>query len=405
MEIDAIAPAAFKTGDPLDLWQNAPAEWSQDTLWNLANYINGSAFKPSDFTPDGLHIIKITELKYGVSADTALYSGPYQQKHLLRTGDLLFAWSGNPETSLDAFRWRNGDALLNQHIFRVLPRDGIDKTYFYFLLKFLRPTFIRTARDKATSMGHVKVSDLKRLIAWIPPLDEQRVIAGVLGALDDKIELNRRTNETLEALAQTLFREWFGDLGASAPLPELIEVNPPRLLRKGEVAPYLDMANMPTHSARALEVYDREFGSGMRFMNGDTLVARITPCLENGKTCFVDFLGDGEVGWGSTEYIVLSPKPPLPPEYAYFLARTEQFRAFAISNMTGTSGRQRVPADCFEHFQIAAPPADTTERFGQFARSVFAKMKANDDESRTLAALRDTLLPKLLSGAVRVKAA
>ena len=161
--------------------------------------------------------------------------------------------------------------------------------------------------------------------------------------------------------------------------------------------------NMPTTAARALEVYDREFGSGMRFMDGDTLVARITPCLENGKTCFVDFLGDGKVGWGSTEYIVLRPKPPLLPEYAYFLARTEDFRNFAISNMTGTSGRQRVPADCLNHFQVEVPPAMLAERFGQFARTVFAKMKANDEESRTLAALRDALLPKLLSGAVRVK--
>jgi type I restriction enzyme, S subunit len=186
------------------------------------------------------------------------------------------------------------------------------------------------------------------------------------------------------------------------PLPEAIEVNPPRPLRKGEVAPYLDMANMPTRSARALEVVDREFGSGMRFKNGDTLVARITPCLENGKTCFVDFLNDGQIAWGSTEYIVLRPKSPLPPEFAYFLARTDEFRAFMISNMTGTTGRQRVPAECLSNFKVAVPPAEPADKFGQFASSVFAQMKAHDEESRTLAALRDALLPKLLSGELRV---
>jgi type I restriction enzyme S subunit len=86
-------------------------------------------------------------------------------------------------------------------------------------------------------------------------------------------------------------------------------------------------------------VYVREFGSDMCFMDGNTLVARSTPCLENGKTCFAYFLGEGKVGWGSTEYVVLGPKPPFPVEYAYFLTRTEEFRAFAIPKMTGASGR------------------------------------------------------------------
>ncbi len=186
------------------------------------------------------------------------------------------------------------------------------------------------------------------------------------------------------------------------PLPEAIEVNPPRSLRKGQVAPYLDMANMPTNSGRALDVTNREFGSGMRFMDGDTLVARITPCLENGKTCFVDFLGEGKIGWGSTEYIVLRPKPPLPDEFAYFLARTESFRAFASSNMTGTTGRQRVPANCLNNFPVFVPPVELAKKLGDFAKSVFAQMKSHDDESRTLAELRDALLPKLLSGELRV---
>ncbi|MBI4660536.1 MAG: restriction endonuclease subunit S [Verrucomicrobia bacterium] len=261
---------------------------------------------------------------------------------------------------------------------------------------------------RAITKGHIE-----SFVIPLPPLPEQRAITSVLGKLDDKIELHRRMNETLEALAQSLFKSWFVDATQSAlpkgwremRLPEAIEVNPPRSLRKGEVAPYLDMANMPTRLARALEVYDREFGSGMGFLDGDTLVARITPCLENGKSCFVDFLGDGKVGWGSTEYFVLRPKQRLPTEFAYFLARTDEFRAFAISNMTGTSGRQRVPADCLNHFIIAVPPTELAERFGHFARTVFAQMKAHDDESRTLAALRDALLPKLLSGELRVQSA
>jgi type I restriction enzyme S subunit len=270
-------------------------------------------------------------------------------------------------------------------------------------------------------------------------LDEQRAIAHILGTLDDKIELNRRMSETLEAIARALFKSWFVDFDpvrANAegrdpdlpkplsalfpdsfeetalgeipkgwemkPLTDVIDVNPPRPLRKGEVAPYLDMANMPTRGHAPDVVIDRPFGSGMRFVNGDTLVARITPCLENGKTAFVDFLPHGQVGWGSTEYIVLRPRPPLPHEFAYCLARSTQFRDFAIQSMTGSSGRQRVPAESFSHFPIAALPKIMAELFGRFVTPLLARASAISRENRTLAALRDALLPKLISGEIRL---
>src|SRR5438477_2423653 len=103
------------------------------------------------------------------------------------------------------------------------------------------------------------------------------------------------------------------------------------------------MKNMPTRGHCPDEVIQREFSSGTRFNNGDTLLARITPCLENGKTAFVDFLEEGQTGWGSTEFIVLCPKPPIPAFFGYCVARDNDFREFAIQQMTGTSGRQRVP--------------------------------------------------------------
>lgn len=185
-------------------------------------------------------------------------------------------------------------------------------------------------------------------------------------------------------------------------LPRLIEVNPTRSLRKGQLAPYLDMANMPTQGHIPDTVTDRSFGSGMRFVNGDSLVARITPCLENGKTAFADFLEDDQIGWGSTEYIVLRPKPPLPEEFAYCLARSDGFREFAIQSMTGTSGRQRSPSEALSHYFIAAPPKEIAQHFGTVVRPLFARATAAARESATLAALRDALLPKLVSGELRV---
>ena len=283
------------------------------------------------------------------------------------------------------------------------------------------------------------VTYLRTIEIPLPPLFEQRAIAHILGTLDDKIELNRRMNETLEEMARALFKSWFVDfdpvrakmerrdtglppdvadlfpdrlveseLGEIpegwevVPLPKMIEVNPSRSLRKGEVAPYLDMANMPTRGHVPDTVIDRPFGSGMRFTNGDTLVARITPCLENGKTAYVDFLPHDRVGWGSTEYIVMRPIPPLPNEFAYCLARSPGFREFAIQNMTGTSGRQRVPAQVLSQFLLPSPPEPIATRFGKVVQPLFTRASKAVRESRTLANLRDTLLPKLVSGELQV---
>jgi type I restriction enzyme S subunit len=260
-------------------------------------------------------------------------------------------------------------------------------------------------------MPNLNEGVLRRLPLLLPPSGEQRAIGHMLSTLDDKIELNRRMNETLEAMAQAVFKSWFLDGSVagspkawrSAPLPEAIEINPTRPLRKGEVAPYVDMSNLPTRGHCALNVTNRKFGSGMRFKNGDTLLARITPCLENGKTAFVDWLEDEQVGWGSTEYIVLRPKPPLPPEFGYYLARSEELRSYAIQKMTGTSGRQRVPAACFEQFEVAVPPEPLAKRFGEIAHKHMALIRANDEQNGTLSTLRDSVLPKLLSGEVRLK--
>jgi type I restriction enzyme S subunit len=289
-------------------------------------------------------------------------------------------------------------------------------------------------------------SYLKTIELSLPPLTEQRAIAHILGTLDDKIELNRRANETLEAMARALFKAWFVDFepvcaklegrwqcGQSLPglpahlydlfparlvdselgeIPEgwesvpasrLVEFNPSEPLRKETEAPYIEMAALPTFGSWPEPPVLRPFGSGMRFRNGDTLLARITPCLENGKTAFVQCLPDNTVGWGSTEYIVMRPKLPVPQEFGYLLARDAAFREQAIRSMTGTSGRQRVQADSVAAFRLAAPSNEAVwDAFSRIVAPTFMSIKANAEAIATLAQLRNTLLPKLISGELRV---
>ena len=310
-----------------------------------------------------------------------------------------------------------------------------DPRFCYFLLKSLDLKQFNAGSGVPT----LNRNHIHPLPVHVPPVSEQRSIAHVLGTLDDKIELNRRMNATLEGMSRALFRSWFVDfdpvrakmegrdtglpkeiadlfpdrlvdseLGEIpegwplVPLPELVEVNPPRKLRKGQSAPYLDMANMPTRGHAPDSVVRRPFGSGMRFSNGDTLVARITPCLENGKTAYVDFLRDDEIGWGSTEYIVMRSKQPLPSEFAYLLARSTRFREFAIQNMSGTSGRQRVPAAALAGFSIPSPPSQVSTEFGRAAQLLLRRARSAVIEIRFLSGCRDALLPKLVSGDLRV---
>ncbi len=132
-------------------------------------------------------------------------------------------------------------------------------------------------------------------------------------------------------------------------------------------------------------------------------MAKITPSLENGKTAFVDFLQEGQVGWGSTEYIVLRSKLPLPEDFAYCLARSNGFREYAIQNMTGSSGRQRVQINALSHYILVSPPARIAELFGQTVRPFFMRASKMQEESRVLGCLRDALLPKLISGELRIR--
>ena len=125
-------------------------------------------------------------------------------------------------------------------------------------------------------------------------------------------------------------------------------------------------------------------------MSSVTLCWRASLRHWNGKTAFVDFLTDGETGWGSTEFIVLRPKPPWPPELAYVMAREPNFREHAIVNMTGTSGRQRVPPD------------SVAVAFGASVCLWFDCATRLNHQSRALAEQRDALLPQLVSGKVRM---
>ncbi len=324
---------------------------------------------------------------------------------------------------------------------RVNP-DLADPEYIFWFLQFLyesgRLESHQVQHTGIARFQYTKFSETARIP--LPPLPEQRAIAHILGTLDDKIELNRRMNETLEAMAQALFKSWFVDfdpvrakaegrntgltkeiadlfpdgfedseLGEiprgweATTVGEVFELNPTEKLPKGNIAPYLDMATVPTHGSYPDLPILRPFISGSKYRNGDTLFARITPCLENGKTAFIQSLQENEIACGSTEFIVIRPKEPFPKEFGYLLARDSAFREHAIQSMSGTSGRQRVQESALAAFKITEPGSRTLKVFGTLVNSLFRIIKLNSEQNFALAQIRDLLLPKLLSGEIKIQ--
>ena len=186
---------------------------SRCKLYDLATWKNGAAFKGVKVSPSGKPIIKIAELNNGISESTICTDEQFSEDILLHKGDLVFAWSGNPETSIDIFRYNLTDGWLNQHIFKITVNEKVvDRDFFFYLMKYIKPNFKIIASNKQTTgLGHVTIADLKAITVTIPNHNLQRHIAEILKSLDDKIELNNRINHNLEEQAQALFKSWFVD--------------------------------------------------------------------------------------------------------------------------------------------------------------------------------------------------
>lgn len=330
---------------------------------------------------------------------------------------------------------------LAQRVVTLRGKAGLlDSTYLLYLLQTDEMQSQLRSRATGTTVLGIKQSELRKVILTLPQFDLQLSAAATLKALDDRITLLRDTNATLEAIAQALFKSWFVDFdpvhakmegrppggmdeATAALFPDsfeeselglvptgwqvsslaaTFEINPTRKLSKGSMASYLDMASLGTSGHCAEAPIQREMGSGAKFQNGDTLLARITPCLENGKSAFVDFLSDGQIGWGSTEFLVLCPKAPLPHYLGYLLCRHPAFREYAIQSMSGTSGRQRIQNDVLGRYLLAVPGLEIAAIFADVIEPIQRSIAANHQSTQTLATLRDTLLPRLISGQLRV---
>lgn len=169
-------------------------------------------------------------------------------------------------------------------------------------------------------------------------------------------------------------------------LSEIAEFNPRESIAKGTMAKKISMDKLQPFTRDVLSFEWESFAGGTKFRNGDTIMARITPCLENGKTAKVSCLEDEEIGFGSTEYIVLRAREGVDEDFLYYLVCSPLVRDPAIKSMVGSSGRQRVQTDVVQNLEISIPSTDEQRKIGELLKNLDDKIKLNTEVNENLAA-------------------
>ena len=407
----------------------------QTTLQSIAEFTNGGAWNQTEYSDEGVPVVRVTDInnetveisgcKFLPKSDLERYA-----RHKLRTGDLVICTVGSHPTQPGSVVGRAAvipalahGALLNQNAVCIRPSSsGVDKAWLGYLgrSQVFHEYVIRCARGSASQV-RMAIGLLKEMPVDLPPLAVQQRIAGILSAYDELIENSQRRIKILESMARALYREWFvhfrfpghenhprvasllGEIPQGwevKPVTDAIHVNPRVVVPREGEKPFVPMSCLSNESMLITDIESRTGNSGAKFQNGDTLFARITPCLENGKTGFVQFLPDAiGVAFGSTEFIVLRSRS-LTPEFVYCLARSDEFRGVAIKSMSGATGRQRVQEQCFNEFQIAQPPRALLDQFSVTVAPSFRLAYRLHQQIQNLRRTRDLLLPRLLSGQV-----
>ncbi|MBV6451389.1 MAG: hypothetical protein MHPDNHAH_02125 [Anaerolineales bacterium] len=371
-------------------------EWKSYKLGEIATFYNGRAYKNEEFKSFGTPIVRIQNLTGGgktVYSDLELDANKY-----IENGDLIYAWSA----TFGPYIWKGSKSIYHYHIWKIECNEQLlDKQYFYYKLKVISDSL--QDRGNGTLFVHITKAFIESFEISIPPIETQRHVASILSALDEKIELNRQTNATLEAIAQSIFREWFVDgediddweVGKLGDIAENIR----RSVQPSEIepdTPYIGLEHMPRGSI-ALSEWDTAsdvMSNKYLFKQDEFLFGKLRPYFHKVGVAPLD-------GVSSTDILVVAPKED--DYYGVVLGHISSVDL--INHTTAASTGTKMPRTNWSdiaRYEIALPPKERAKQFSVFMKSVVQLIRSNIMEARALANIRDALLPKLMSGEIEV---
>lgn len=331
------------------------------SLFELADWKNGLAFKKIDFSETGKPIIKIAELKNGITSQTQFTQGNYGRAVYLTKGDMVFSWSGNPETSIDVFWYDLPDGWLNQHIFKVTPKCFVDKKYLYFLLKLLKPKFTAIASNKQTTgLGHVTVKDLKEMTISLPDMTTQKAIGNYLAIIDQKVYLNKEINENLEQQAQAIYVSMF--ITNADPSWQIGHLSDLVNVKYGKDHKKLMDGNFPVYGSGGImryverPLYDKE----------SILIPR--------KGTLNNVIYINQPFWSVDTMFYTEMRLPNLAKFVYHFVKSKN-----LASMNTGSAVPSMTTDILNAMEIAIPPAEILEKFEAIVAPMYQMMQKNSE--------------------------
>ena len=371
------------------------------TLLELAQFINGYAFKPSDFTKTGLPIIRIQQL-LDVKAPNDRFNGRLSNKYKIKSGDIVMSWSG----TIAVIEWDRGDAWLNQHLFRVDPLDGVNRDFLLHLLAFSVNGLLAAAHG--TTMKHITRAELSRFSALVPPLEEQQRIARVLDCIEEEIQFTERVISKLNKIREAILNDLISELKPNVEVGLAEVLSNPLCYGIVQVGGYV-AGGVPVVAIRDL---DGDFSSALH-RTSSAIDQQYPRSRVSGSEVLLSIKGTiGKVGIVpqgfrgniSRDIALLRTNETIAsPFLALFLASNEgqrRLRRIAV-------GTTRAELSIHALRDVLVPTPDTSEqlRIMSKIRSLDARIEAEDERLFKLRRLQSGLAADLLPGRVRTVAA
>ena len=427
-------------------------EWSETTLGDLIDIKHGFAFKGQLIYDEPRGDLLLTPGNFAVRGGFKgdkfkYYDGPVSEEFVLRKGDLLVTMTDLSKQSdtlgYPAFVPAYSDGrrcLHNQRLGKVTPKEtaDIDLRYIYYVMcgKEYRQEVLASATG--TTVKHTSPERLRRFRFLIPPLPEQRAIAHILGTLDDKIELKRRMNETLEAMARALFKDWFVDFGPTRAkiegrdpylAPEIWDLFPDKLDEDGkpegwetqsvidqaewvngaaygnmhfsnahDALPVVKIAELKAGVTKNTKRTNTELGDKYRIRDRELLFS----WSGNPDTSIDTFIWTGGEAWLNQHIFAVRDNGARTPAFLYTMLKWLKPEFAEIARNKQTTGLGHVTKQDLKRMQIYVGPRELLEESEHLIGPLHARMQTNLVENMTLAQARDLLLPNLVSGEIRV---